>query len=281
MKTSSESFVRRVRSQLEELSATERQLADFLLEFPGELASYAGNELAQLAGVSPSTVSRFIRRIGYDSYDEARRHVREEQEVGSPLFHSASGAARHIKSVAAHFQQAQANLAATLERLSDAMMLEISRAVAGAPQVLIFGSRSSHSFASYLRWQIIQVLPRVHAIPGPGETIAEYTAALGERDCVIVFGTRRQTRQMERVLSAASRAGARILYISDQASPDYAGATWSLQCQCRGPGALDNHVAVMALCDLLATMIIDAAGANGRKRMAQVEQGHDELDDFD
>lgn len=281
MRPSSESFVRRVRNRLDELPSTERQLADFLLEFPGELASYAGNELAQLAGVSPSTVSRFIRRIGYDSYEEARRHVREEQEVGSPLFQSTPAAARQVKSVSAHFQQSQANLAATFERLSDATMLEISRAIAGAPQVLIFGSRSSHAFATYLRWQIIQVLPRVTAIPGPGETIAEYTAGLSERDCVIVFGTRRQTRQMERVLAAASRASARIVFISDLASPDYTGATWSLQCHCRGPGALDNHVAVMAICDLLATMVIEAAGSSGRKRMGQVEQDHDALDDFD
>lgn len=281
MKSSSESFVRRVRSRLDELSTTERQLADFLLEFPGELASYAGNELAQLAGVSPSTVSRFIRRLGYENYEEARRQVRQEQEIGSPLLQGGAAAPRHLKSVAAHFQQSQANLADTFERLSDAMMSEISRAIAAAPQVLIFGSRSSHAFAMYLRWQIIQVLPRVVAIPGPGETVAEYTAGLGERDCVIVFGTRRQTAQMERVLEAAQRAGARIVYISDQASPDFAGATWSLQCQCRGPGPLDNHVAVMALCDLLSTMVIESAGSAGRKRLAAVEQGHEELADFD
>ncbi|MCA1324517.1 MurR/RpiR family transcriptional regulator [Herbaspirillum sp. alder98] len=281
MKSSSESFVRRVRSRLDELSTTERQLADFLLEFPGELASYAGNELAQLAGVSPSTVSRFIRRLGYENYEEARRQVRQEQEIGSPLLQGGSATARHLKSVAAHFQHSQANLADTFDRLSDAMMGEISRAIAAAPQVLVFGSRSSYAFAMYLRWQIIQVLPRVVAIPGPGETVAEYTAGLGERDCVIVFGTRRQTAQMERVLEAAHRAGARIVYISDQASPDFAGATWSLQCQCRGPGPLDNHVAVMALCDLLSTMVIEAAGSAGRKRMAAVEQGHEELADFD
>ena len=41
-----ESFLQRVRQHLQALPATERQLADFVLEFPGELASYAGNELA-------------------------------------------------------------------------------------------------------------------------------------------------------------------------------------------------------------------------------------------
>ncbi|MCI1004649.1 MurR/RpiR family transcriptional regulator [Herbaspirillum sp. C7C8] len=282
MKPSAESFVRRVRSKLDELSSTERQLAEFLLEFPGELASYAGNELAQLAGVSPSTVSRFIRRVGYDSYEEARRHVREEQETGSPLFHASSpAAARQVRSVAAHFQQSQQNLAATFERLSDATLAEIARAIVAAPQVLIFGSRSSQAFALYLRWQIIQVLPRVTCLPGPGETLGEYTAGLSERDCVIVFGTRRQTGQMQRLLEAATRTGADLLYISDQASADYAPATWSLQAHCRGPGSLDNHVGVMALCDLLATLVIEASGAAGRKRLAAVEQEHEELGDFD
>ncbi|MDM0018720.1 MurR/RpiR family transcriptional regulator [Variovorax saccharolyticus] len=276
MRNATESFVRRVRSQLDALSATERQLADFVLEFPGELASYAGNELAELAGVSPSTVSRFIRRIGYENYEEARRQVREEKENGSPLFQTATEASRRGQLVATHFQRSQANLASTFDRLSDRQLGEIVKAIIGAGQVLIFGSRSSHAFAQYLRWQIIQVVPRVTAIPGAGETLAEHLAGIGERDCVIVFGTRRQTRQMDLLLAGASKAKAKILFISDQASPDFAGATWSLQCDCRGPGLLDNHVAVMAVCDLIATMVIEASGAAGRKRLAAIELGHEE-----
>ena len=281
MSPSADSFVRRVRSQLDQLSATERQLADFVLEFPGELASYAGNELAELAGVSPSTVSRFIRRIGYENYEEARRQVREEKQTGSPLFQNATEASKRGHLVATHFQQSQANLASTFDRLDDRQMAEIVKAIIGANQVLIFGSRSSQAFALYLRWQIIQVLPRVTCLPGPGETLAEYTAGLSERDCVIVFGTRRQTGQMDRLLEAATRAGSYLLYISDQASADYALATWSLQAHCRGPGSLDNHVGVMALCDLLSTLVIEASGAAGRKRLAAVEQEHEELGDFE
>lgn len=271
-----DSFVRRVRSQLDQLSATERQLADFVLEFPGELASYAGNELAQLAGVSPSTVSRFIRRIGYDNYEAARRQVREEKQTGSPLFQNATEASKRGHLVATHAQQSQANLAATFERLGDRQMAEIVKAIIGAGQVLIFGSRSSHGFALYLRWQIMQVLPRVTAIPGPGETLAEHLAGLGARDCVIVFGMRRQTRQMHTLLQGARKADARIVYISDKASPDSADATWSLQCDCRGPGLLDNHTAVIGICDLIATMVIEAAGSAGRRRLAAIELAHEE-----
>ena len=280
MRNAPDSFVRRVRSILEDLSAAERQLADFLLEFPGELAGYAGNELATLAQVSPSTVSRFVRRLGYENYEEARRRVRKEQESGSPLFQSGTAAAKRGALVATHLQQSQANLASTFNRLSDATMVEIVNALIHAPQVLIFGSRSSQAFAIYLRWQIIQVLPRVTVIPGAGETTAEHVAGLTERDCLIVFGTRRQTRQMDAVLAAAVKRRAKIVYLSDQTSPDYQPATWSIQCDCRGPGSLDNHVAVMAWCDLLATMVIEASGAAGRKRLALIEAIHEDTDEL-
>ncbi|WP_077002513.1 MurR/RpiR family transcriptional regulator [Variovorax sp. KK3] len=280
MPASSDSFVRRVRANLDALPDTERKLADFVLEFPGELAGYAGNELAELAGVSPSTVSRFIRRIGYENYEEARRHVREEKQSGSPLFQSSVAERKRGDRVAMHAGASAANLASTFERLADPQMAAIVKAIIAADQVLIFGSRSSHGFAVYLRWQIIQVVPRVTAIPGAGETLGEHLAGIGERDCVIVFGMRRQTRQLGAVLEAASKARAKIVFVSDHSSPDYASATWSLQCDCRGTGPLDNHVAVMALCDLLATMVIDASGAAGHKRLAEIEQLHEDLDEL-
>lgn len=49
---------------MNELPATERRLAEFVLDFPGDLASYTGAELAELASVSKATVSRFVRRLG-------------------------------------------------------------------------------------------------------------------------------------------------------------------------------------------------------------------------
>lgn len=282
-KTSANSFVRRVRSQLETLSATERRLADFMLEFPGELASYAASELAALAGVSNATVSRFIRRLGYASYEEAKRDVRREKESGSPLFQavkSDAGGRGQASLIATHLEQSQSNLVRTFAHLSDAQMHDIVGALVKAPRVLIFGTRGSHGFARYLRWQMLQVLPSVMAIPGAGESLGEHLAGLAPQDCLVVFGIRRQTRQMAGLLEAASKTGCKILLISDALSPDHREATWSIQCQCPGPGLLDNHVAVMALCDLISTMVVERAGAAGRKRLAGIELLHEDLEEL-
>jgi len=275
-----DSFVRRIRAHLESLSAAERTLANFVLEFPGELASYAGNELAGLAGVSPATVSRFVRRIGYKNYEEARRRVRQEKQTGSPLFQTPTAVRGKTGRVLTHFEQSQANIAATFQRLDESAIAAIAKALIAAPQVLVFGSRSSQGFAVYLRWQIMQVLPRVVALPGAGETLAEHLVNLAQRDVVVVFGTRRQTRQMDTLLQGAQRTGSRILFIGDLASPDCSFATWSIRCDCAGPGLLDNHAAVMAVCDLLATTVVEASGAAGRKRLAAIETIHEDSGDL-
>ena len=73
---SSPRFLDRIRTALADLQPAERRLGTFLLDFPGDMASYDAQELARLSDVSKATVSRFIRKIGYDSYDAARRAVR-------------------------------------------------------------------------------------------------------------------------------------------------------------------------------------------------------------
>ena len=106
------SFVGRVRDILHDLSPSERRLAEFALDFPGDLAGYTASELASLANVSNATVTRFIRRLGYSNYEAARKQVRSEKKAGSPLLLAATETEAE-RSLATHLQQSQNNLAAT------------------------------------------------------------------------------------------------------------------------------------------------------------------------
>ena len=104
------SLVARIREALPDLHASERRLADVVLNFPGDLASYTATELAQLANVSNATVSRFVRKLGYGSFEEARQAVRAEQQTGAPRFRFGSGNAPTAVIVDAHLEQSRLNL---------------------------------------------------------------------------------------------------------------------------------------------------------------------------
>lgn len=270
-------FLQRVRTNLSQLHPTERRLAEFLLNFPGELASYTAAELARLAHVSAATVSRFVQKLGYANYEEARRHVRAEQRSGAALFMAGSQPQEPEAALQAHLQQAQANLEKTFRSISQAEIDRLARAILGARRVWVIGFRTSQSFAAYLQWQIFQVCPQSAVVPQAGHTLAEYVASIDAADCVVIFGLARRVRALDPLLGQIAQTGAQVAYITDEAVVRRDDLAWHFRCQTLAPGPLFTHVAVMALAHLIATRVIEISGPEGRKRMSVIESLHDSL----
>lgn len=274
------SFLTRVRQALPGLHPAERRLGEFLCDFPGELASYSASELATLAHVSNATVSRLIQRLGYRNYEAARRHARAEKQTGSRLFLITSTDPKAVQSVGAHIAQGVANLEGTFLAITDSQVDAMVRSLLAARKVWVLGFRSSHPFAAYLQWQMTQVIENIVAIPAAGQTLGEHLVSLSKNDCAIVFGLRRRVARMELLLAQIEKSGAKLLYVTDEGVEFRASATWHVRCQTLAPGPLFNHVAVMALCHLLATRAIEMAGAAGRTRLRGIENLNDGLEEL-
>jgi hypothetical protein len=182
MSSPEKSFLARVRAALPAMHPAERRLGEFVCDFPGELASYSGSELAALAHVSKATVSRFVQRLGYDSYESARRHAREEKQTGSRLFLASAARAGAVQTVQAHIAQGIANLEATFLSITDAQIDAATQALLDARKVWVLGFRASQPFASYLQWQLTQVIEQIVAIPGAGQTLGEHLASFTPQD---------------------------------------------------------------------------------------------------
>lgn len=272
-----QSFLGRVQQILPELHPAERRLGDFVCDFPGELASYSAQELAALAHVSKATVSRFVQRLGYGSYEEARRHARAEKQTGSRRFLSTAVDAGGEQSIAAHVAQSIQNLEETFLSVGETQINSAADAILGARKVWVVGFRASAPFAAYLQWQLTQVVEDVVAIPGGGQTLGEHLVSMTGDDVVILFGLRRRVALMEALLTQIGKTGARLLYVTDEGVPFQTGAVWHFQCRTLAPGPLFSHVSVMALCHLLITRCIEHAGSSGRTRLRGIEALNDAL----
>lgn len=275
--TAVKSFVGRLREILHDLSPSERRLAEFALDFPGDLAGYTASELASLANVSNATVTRFIRRLGYPNYEAARKQVRSEKNAGSPLLLAATETER---SLSTHLQQSQANLASTYRRIPEALLDEIAHAILGARKVWVLGFRSSQSLASYFRWQLLQIVPNAQIIPGPGETMGEHLAGIQQDDVVVIFALRRRVHGMDQLIEQLALLSPNVLHISDQLSSEKSACRWTLRCDVQSPGVLDNHVAVIGLCHLVLSQVMDNAGPAGRRHLGMVESFHDNFQEL-
>ncbi len=137
-------------------------------------------------------MTRFVQRLGYDTYEESRRHAREEKQTGSRLFLSSATDAESGQSLSSHVGQGIANLEKTFLSIRETQIDAVVEAMLGARKTWVFGFRSSQPFAAYLQWQMIQVVDNIVAVPGPGQTLGEYIASISPDDMVIVFALRRR-----------------------------------------------------------------------------------------
>ena len=273
-------FLLRVRDALPDLHPSEHKLAELVLDFPGEMAGYTASEIAELANVSNATVSRFVRRIGYASFDEARRAVRDEQRAGTALLRFSSETPTSGGAVAAHFETSQQNLELTYGALNDTLIDSLAKALITAPRVWFVGFRAGQSFAQYLGWQTSQVLSNVTVLPRAGETLAESITSLSSKDIIVLVALRRNSKLANAVAGAAAAAKADLAVVEDRASPETAHARWHLPCVTSANGPLMNHVGAMAVCNLIAARTIALSGAAGRSRMAAIEDGHRRFDEL-
>lgn len=272
---SEQSFLERVRRSLPDLHPAERKLGEFLTQFPGEIASYNAQELARLADVSKATVSRFVRRLGFENYEEARRMARDESRTGSRLFLA------HPDDVSAPVHPGIAeevdNLERSFSQISPDQIDAVAAELLTARRVWLVGFRISQSFATYLYWQLLKVLPDVVVVPRGGETMGEHIAVMEARDCVIVFGLRRRVASMDVMLDAISQTGATLCYVTDESAPTRKDAHWHFHCVTATSTPQFNHAAVLALCHRLMVATTRQAGRDGRAQLNRIEQLNEQL----
>ncbi len=273
----------RIRAHYRGLPESERRIADLILEFPGEAAAYSATELAQLSGGSKAAVTRLVKRLGFASFDEARRAARDAQTWGSPLYllSREAPASEFGARVQEQIDQDVRNISLTLEGLREDLFEDIVDAICQARRVFLLGYRNSQYLAAYARRQIIQVRGDVFLLPAAGETIAEEIADLTGEEVLIVIGFRRRVAEVSRAMTAARAAGAKVLYITDWFAEPAPDATWTIPCAVRGKDLFDRYPAAMSLLHFLSVAIVNRLAAKGRARLQRVESLHEELHEFD
>ncbi len=277
-------LVTRVHQNYANLSQGERRVADRILDYPGEFATHTAVELAQLCQVSSATISRFVRRLGYRDYDQARRSARDAQTWGSPVYRTSpkdDGAKTSQDSIARFLADEAGNLQATFDGLNAAELKKAIAAMTRARRLFFLGFRNSSLLASLACNQFMRFRKNVFQLNAQGETLAERLAELDKGDVVVVVALRRLHRQLDEYVSAARDRGARIVLISDPSIRTLpARADWSFVAAVESSQAFDCYAGAVALLRLLAVEVLHLSGRDGRQRLQAVEDLHERLDEF-
>ncbi|APR39401.1 MurR/RpiR family transcriptional regulator [Paraburkholderia sp. SOS3] len=276
----------RIAERYDQLSEIDQRLADVILSAPGQLAMLTATELAASAQVSKATATRFFQKLGYASYDDARETAKAALMGGSPLYmqergrKEANGGLDEV--VEAHLKHEVTNLASTYRSLDRQMLGEAVSGIASARRVVIIGYRHSHTIATMIRRELVQVRGDVIVLPAPGDTIAEYVGDLGAKDVAIVIGLRRRVPAVELVMAALAEAGVSTLYVSDVIAGKPARlARWVIRCHTDGMMLFDSVAGIAAIVNLICSLVAERLRERGSAHLQRVEVLHQQLQELE
>jgi len=267
-----------------DFTESEQRLADVTLAHLPTLAAYSATELAQMAGVSKASAARFFKRLGYDSFNDARAQVREAGDRGSPLFGLAGIAppqAAPKDALEQHLANDLQNLARTFERLKTDDLNHAIKACKHARRVFIAGFRNGRVLAQYAWALLTQLRDGVELVPGAGLNLAEDLADLGQKDVLLVMDFRRRVTLLRPMVEHANRVGAKVVILTDPSATELpARADVILRCVNKGAGMFDSYIAAISVINHLCTSLGLSMGDAARERLARIEALHDHYGDL-
>jgi len=273
----------RIDRQYATLSPQEQRAADVVLDHLGDIAVYNASEIAQLSGVSKATVSRLVRRLGYEDFAQLRAQARLARSLGTPMGRSAPGADTGTEAaLAAHAAAEHHNLRVMLECVGAGRLEAAAAVLAGAGQSAVLGWRNSYPVALHLRQQLAQIRGRVTLLPVTAQSLGEDLADLGPDDAAVVVGFRRRPHGFTAVLEALLERRVPVVLIGDDSlEPWRERVAHFLPAPLDSPSAFDSYAAAMSLTNLLATAVLASRTRQGRTRVSTIATLYDRLGELE
>ncbi|MEU8569671.1 MurR/RpiR family transcriptional regulator [Streptomyces pathocidini] len=238
------------------LTPTQRRIAHCMVRRAADAPFLSSVELAELAGVSQPSVTRFAVALGFDGYPALRRHLREvapaERPGGDGSFNE------YQQAVQAEIENLR-HLAATLA--DPAPVERAGRLLAASRPLPVLGLRAAAAQARGFAYFAAKVHPDVRLLDEGGTMLADRVDAARRAgaSALLCFALPRHPREVVEALDHARKAGLSVVTVADSAFAPVATRSDLLLPGAVGTGlAFDTACAPMLLGRVLLEAMCDA-----------------------
>ncbi len=276
-----QTVVEQLRESLGRFPVTERRVAHRLLADYPMAGLQSATDLARVVGVSTPTVLRMVARLGFDSYVDFQRRLREEltAQLSSPLQKPVAPARAGSKKgqSPAHLAMGEAvarNIEETFANLSAQEVEQVVRLLGDRKnRVHMVGGRFTDALARYLSVQMRIIRPGVGHLQEQEANWQDQLLDMDHRDVLLIFDIRRYQASLLRLAEAAAAKQVHVLLITDQwLSPIAKVAKHVLPARVVVPSVWDSNAAMMAICEALLAAITHNNWDYAQKRMRDLEK---------
>ncbi|MFE7586855.1 MurR/RpiR family transcriptional regulator [Streptomyces gardneri] len=247
------------------LTPTQRRIAHCMVRRAADVPFLSSVELAELAGVSQPSVTRFAVALGFDGYPALRRHLRE---VAPPEPGAGSGGGGEGGGGAEGWNEYQQAVLAEIENLrhlagllADPKPVErAGRLLASSRPLLVLGLRAASSQARGFAYFAAKVHPDVRLLDEGGSMLTDRVdaAVRAGATALLCFALPRHPREVVEALEYARAAGLTVVAVADSAFAPVAAHSDLLIPAAVGTGlAFDTACAPMMLGRVLLEAMAD------------------------
>ncbi|MEY2459410.1 MAG: hypothetical protein QOG30_1240 [Acidimicrobiaceae bacterium] len=264
----------RVQDRRDELTATERRLAEVVLAEPQTVAFGTVASFARAAETSGASVVRFANHLGYDGFIELQAAVQEE------LAGHLRPAVERIRQPA-HDDLVGRTLAVELENITSSLEAIDRRTLSAATarlanpsaRVVVLPGSASFGVGYHLADQLGLLRDGVSLAWGSPAPVTAALASLKRTDVVIAIDVRRYDVAVLDGASLATKRGVPLIAITDSAlSPLARRATATFTIAGEGAGPFDSQTGALAVANTLVTAVAQRLRASATRRLDRVEQ---------
>ncbi|ATL28283.1 MurR/RpiR family transcriptional regulator [Streptomyces formicae] len=236
------------------LTPTQRRIAHCMVRRAADVPFLSSVELAELAGVSQPSVTRFAVALGFDGYPALRKHLRDVAPAEAAAGDSLN---EYQQAVQAEIE----NLRHLAELLADPDPVErAGRLLAASRPLPVLGLRAAASQAYGFAYFAAKVHPDVRLLNEGGTMLADRVdaAVRAGATALLCFALPRHPREVVDALAYARSAGLTVVTVADSAFAPVAAHSDLLLPAAVGTGlAFDTACAPMLLGRVLLEAMCD------------------------
>ena len=267
-------------------SKSDKLLAHYIERNIADLPFETARSIAQRLQLSPMTVGRYLRRMGFDGLDELKNELRHGS--ANPAwqvkgrFEGLEQDRQEGKLLAGLIQQQIDNLTQIYGVVQSPEWQKTIDALIGATEVYVAAYQNVRGVAQYFASQLSYTRPRVQFVDGLNGTYSELLDGSVEGRLLFLHDVRRFAAKARPLAQEARRAGVKVVLLTDEFCPW--GPEVSDICLIvpgsHGP-LWDGAATMTAVMDLMLSNVIVVLGEEVNERVETLTRLQDIFGDFE
>lgn len=262
----------------DQLTEMERRVADFILQHRDEVPHLSVRDIAKLSQTSGATVSRFVRRVGFDNFASMRLAI--AGELGSLDDESAAAAGTEISpddlpgSLSYILETKLQELRSTAAQLGPDAVGRALELIRGCDALYFAAVGNSIPVCMNLAFKLGQIGRRV-VCPATTESMILASLSLRSTDALLVVSASGFSRRLETIVDNAEDSGTPIIFVTANPSSELAVRSDVVlpvvsRDQLLAGGQFSSHVALDFVTEALFLLLF--SGADDAREHARMER---------